>query len=201
MRAIQTTNRVVQLVAGGQRRRSKTCFCRTCGERRRRVKVLGRLPGELSSLVWAVLERASRGWRGFTMTGEGTRALSKTCSARCSTHPTPTRQHDHNPQGSPNLSEPSPNIPTGAEPASEDLRRPGTRPDQDRLSSTDRGSSADVPHAAISTEASYSVTGGVIGRTFGSEPREGPALMSEKPADAAEHGRRLAKQLSVRTEG
>ena len=26
-------------------------------------------------LIWAVLDRASRGWRGFTMTSEGTRAL------------------------------------------------------------------------------------------------------------------------------
>ena len=39
---------------------------RTFGESRRRVKVIGRLPGETSclSLVWAVLDRASRGWRG-----------------------------------------------------------------------------------------------------------------------------------------
>ena len=50
---------------------------RTFGETRRRVKVIGRLPGETSclSLVWAVLDRASRGWRGFTMTSEGTRQL------------------------------------------------------------------------------------------------------------------------------
>jgi len=36
------------------------------GETRRRTKVIGRLPGERSclSLVWAVLDRASRGWRG-----------------------------------------------------------------------------------------------------------------------------------------
>jgi len=34
------------------------------------VKVIGRLPGERSclSLVWAVLDRASRGWRGVVMT-------------------------------------------------------------------------------------------------------------------------------------
>jgi putative transposase len=34
------------------------------------VKVIGRLPGEQSclSLVWAVLDRASKGWRGLTMT-------------------------------------------------------------------------------------------------------------------------------------
>jgi putative transposase len=50
---------------------------RTFGETRRRVKVIGRLPGETSclSLVWAVLDRASRGWRGFTMTPAGLRRL------------------------------------------------------------------------------------------------------------------------------
>lgn len=50
---------------------------RTFGETRRRVKVIGRLPGEVSclSLVWAVLDRASRGWRGFTMTSDGARQL------------------------------------------------------------------------------------------------------------------------------
>jgi putative transposase len=50
---------------------------RTFGETRRRVKVIGRLPGEHSclSLVWAVLDRASRGWRGFTMTAAGLRQL------------------------------------------------------------------------------------------------------------------------------
>lgn len=50
---------------------------RTFGETRRRVKVIGRLPGEVSclSLVWAVLDRASRGWRGFSMTSDGTRQL------------------------------------------------------------------------------------------------------------------------------
>ena len=50
---------------------------RSFGETRRRMKVIGRLPGEVScmSLVWAVLDRASRVWRGFTMTSEGTRDL------------------------------------------------------------------------------------------------------------------------------
>ena len=50
---------------------------RTFGETRRRVKVIGRLPGEHScvSLVWAVLDRASRGWRGFTMTPKALRLL------------------------------------------------------------------------------------------------------------------------------
>jgi putative transposase len=50
---------------------------RTFGETRRRVKVIGRLPGETSclTLVWAVLDRAARGWRGLTMTADGLRLL------------------------------------------------------------------------------------------------------------------------------
>ncbi len=50
---------------------------RTFGETRRRVKVIGRLPGEhsVTSLVWAVLDRAAAGWRGFTMTAAGLRLL------------------------------------------------------------------------------------------------------------------------------
>src|SRR6478735_5650739 len=52
---------------------------RTFGETRRRVKVIGRLPGEASclNLVWAVLDRASRGWRGMTMTPAATRQLAE----------------------------------------------------------------------------------------------------------------------------
>ena len=50
---------------------------RPFGETRRRTKVIGRLPGETScvSLVWAVLDRASHGWRGLTMTPKGLRLL------------------------------------------------------------------------------------------------------------------------------
>jgi putative transposase len=50
---------------------------RTFGETRRRTRVIGRLPGETSclSLVWAVLDRASRGWRGLAMTAGGLRLL------------------------------------------------------------------------------------------------------------------------------
>ena len=46
-----------------QRIRHTNLIERTFGETRRRVKVIGRLPGERSclSLVWAVLDRASRG--------------------------------------------------------------------------------------------------------------------------------------------
>ena len=52
---------------------------RTFGETRRRVKVIGRLPGEASclTLVWAVLDRASRGWRGLTYTPAITRHLAE----------------------------------------------------------------------------------------------------------------------------
>ncbi|MHB1534639.1 MAG: IS256 family transposase [Acidimicrobiales bacterium] len=52
---------------------------RTFGETRRRVKVIGRLPGERSclSLVWAVLDRASRGWRGVVMTPVTVRQLQE----------------------------------------------------------------------------------------------------------------------------
>lgn len=60
-----------------QRIRHSNFIERTFGETRRRVKVIGRLPGEHSclSLVWAVLDRASTGWRGFTMTADGLRLL------------------------------------------------------------------------------------------------------------------------------
>jgi putative transposase len=52
---------------------------RTFGETRRRVKVIGRLPGERSclSLVWAVLDRASRAWRGVTMNPAAVRQLQE----------------------------------------------------------------------------------------------------------------------------
>lgn len=50
---------------------------RTFGETRRRVKVIGRLPGERSalSLLFAVLERAAGGWRGITYTPADVRLL------------------------------------------------------------------------------------------------------------------------------
>ena len=60
---------------------------RTFGETRRRVKVIGRLPGEhcCLKLVWAVLDRASAGWRGFTMTPAGLRLLADLRAGRCTT--------------------------------------------------------------------------------------------------------------------
>ena len=59
-------------------RRLEIIIERTFGETRRRVKVIGRLPGEHSclSLVWAVLDRASAGWRGFAMTPAALRLLA-----------------------------------------------------------------------------------------------------------------------------
>jgi putative transposase len=60
-----------------QRVRHSNFIERTFGETRRRSKVIGRFPSETScvSLVWAVLDRASRGWRGFTLNAAGTRLL------------------------------------------------------------------------------------------------------------------------------
>ena len=50
---------------------------RTFGQTRRRTKVIGRLPGETSclTLIWAVLDRASAGWRGVHMSPDGLRLL------------------------------------------------------------------------------------------------------------------------------
>jgi transposase-like protein len=52
---------------------------RTFGETRRRTKVIGRLPGERSclSLVWAVLDRAGRGWRGVELRPASVRHLQQ----------------------------------------------------------------------------------------------------------------------------
>ncbi len=53
-----------------KRTRSTNLLERTFVEVRRRTKIIGRFPGETSalSLIWAVLELSSRGWRGVTMT-------------------------------------------------------------------------------------------------------------------------------------
>jgi transposase-like protein len=60
-----------------ERVRHSNLLERTFGESRRRVKVIGRLPGEHSclSLVWAVLDRASAGWRGVDTSVGGIRQL------------------------------------------------------------------------------------------------------------------------------
>jgi transposase-like protein len=53
-----------------KRIRTTNLLERTFVEVRRRTKVIGRFPGEISalSLIWAVLELSSRGWRGVRMT-------------------------------------------------------------------------------------------------------------------------------------
>jgi putative transposase len=53
-----------------KRIRTTNLLERTFVEVRRRTKVIGRFPGETSalSLIWAVLELSSRGWRGVLMT-------------------------------------------------------------------------------------------------------------------------------------
>jgi transposase-like protein len=53
-----------------KRIRTTNLLERTFVEVRRRTKVIGRLPGETSalSLICAVLELSSRGWRGVVMT-------------------------------------------------------------------------------------------------------------------------------------
>jgi putative transposase len=53
-----------------KRIRTTNLLERTFVEVRRRTKVIGRFPGETSalSLIWAVLELSSRGWRGVAMT-------------------------------------------------------------------------------------------------------------------------------------
>ncbi len=52
-----------------KRIRTTNLLERTFVEVRRRTKVIGRFPGETSalSLIWAVLELSSRGWRGVKM--------------------------------------------------------------------------------------------------------------------------------------
>ena len=71
------TDNVDQLVAHlrfplvhRKRTRSTNLLERTFVEVRRRTKVIGRFPSETSalSLIWAVLELSSRGWRGVEMT-------------------------------------------------------------------------------------------------------------------------------------
>jgi putative transposase len=57
-------------LAHRKRTRSTNLLERTFVEVRRRTKIIGRFPGETSalSLIWAVLELSSHGWRGVTMT-------------------------------------------------------------------------------------------------------------------------------------
>jgi putative transposase len=76
-----------------KRTRSTNLLERTFVEVRRRTKIIGRFPGETSalSLIWAVLELASRGWRGITMTP---RAVAQIERLRRSQPPLPTPTAD-----------------------------------------------------------------------------------------------------------
>jgi putative transposase len=80
-----------------QRIRHSNFIERTFGETRRRVKVIGRLPGEPSctKLIWAVLDRASRSWRGFNLTSSGLRLLQD-LRRQLLLPPTPLRRPAHN---------------------------------------------------------------------------------------------------------
>jgi putative transposase len=73
-----------------KRIRTTNLLERTFVEVRRRTKVIGRFPGETSalSLIWAVLELSSRGWRGVVMTPKTVAEIERT---RRQQHPT-----DHN---------------------------------------------------------------------------------------------------------
>ena len=74
-----------------KRIRSTNLLERTFVEVRRRTKVIGRLPGETSalSLIWAVLELSSRGWRGVVMTP---RSVAEIERLRRRQHPTVTEE-------------------------------------------------------------------------------------------------------------
>ena len=62
-----------------KRIRSTNLLERTFVEVRRRTKVIGRFPGETSALclIWAVLELASRGWRGVVMTPKSVAEIAR----------------------------------------------------------------------------------------------------------------------------
>jgi putative transposase len=62
-----------------KRIRTTNLLERTFVEVRRRTKVIGRFPGETAalSLIWAVLELSSRGWRGVVMTPKTVAAIER----------------------------------------------------------------------------------------------------------------------------
>lgn len=70
-----------------KRTRSTNLLERTFVEVRRRTKIIGRFPGETSalSLIWAVLELASRGWRGITMTPKAVAEIERLRRRRVAT--------------------------------------------------------------------------------------------------------------------
>jgi transposase-like protein len=79
-----------------KRTRSTNLLERTFVEVRRRTKVIGRFPGETSglSLIWAVLELASRGWRGVTMTPSAVAEIERLRRALAAGEPLPETDLD-----------------------------------------------------------------------------------------------------------
>lgn len=75
-----------------KRLRSTNLLERTFVEVRRRTKVIGRFPGETSALtlIWAVLELTSRGWRGVTMTPRAVAEIERIRRARGGSAEPPT---------------------------------------------------------------------------------------------------------------
>ena len=67
---------------------------RTFVEVRRRTKVIGRFPGETSalSLIWAVLELSSRGWRGVVMTPKTVAEIERIRRQHTATEDRPTEE-------------------------------------------------------------------------------------------------------------
>jgi putative transposase len=73
-----------------KRIRTTNLLERTFVEVRRRTKVIGRFPGETSalSLIWAVLELSSRGWRGVVMTPRTVAEIERLRRQQHTTEPT-----------------------------------------------------------------------------------------------------------------
>jgi transposase-like protein len=74
-----------------ERIRSTNLLERSFVEIRRRTKLIGRFPGETSALclIWAVLELASRGWRGVTMTPRAVAEIERIRRALAAGEPLP----------------------------------------------------------------------------------------------------------------
>jgi transposase-like protein len=74
-----------------KRIRSTNLLERTFVEVRRRTKVIGRFPGETSALclIWAVLELASRGWRGVPMSPKAIAEIGRLRRALAAGEPLP----------------------------------------------------------------------------------------------------------------
>jgi putative transposase len=81
-----------------KRIRTTNLLERTFVEVRRRTKVIGRFPGETSalSLIWAVLELSSRGWRGVKMTPKTVAEIERLRRELRHTPTTPPSTQDEN---------------------------------------------------------------------------------------------------------